>query len=303
MTTPASLWLADPAWAAMDPTARGFHAQLVLLAAQSGGQLSDDETQWRRWLGIPESGASPAMPAIPSVIVQWVNQGTPNRLAQLGGMAGLTEHYWVTRWLPMVRAAWSNCGEGKVTCKAAQMMAQMGPGQAIATNKETDAATQHTATPAPNKPKARKTTRRKTSKAKQALAILDHPLEQLTGWDGPCNEGWAWVQPMGERLFDFDQVKARWHVPANRAARLNLWTVGLAALATGPGEENKNRSFLAALIKKYGERKVSAALGQISARAVPPADPRAFLRAILRRETEGTAEAQRAREERASIPL
>mgnify|MGYP006894099250 CR=1 FL=1 len=280
----------------MDATARGFHAQLVLLAAQSGGQLVDDEEQWRRWLGIPEAGASPSLPSIPSVVVQWVNQGAPNRLAQLGGMAGLTEHYWTTRWLPMIKAAWVGAGPGMVSCKAARLMAGMGDEVAQERAPETNATSVGTA------PRARKAAR-KSPKGPKPTDILESPLEQLLGWGGPVGEGWTWTQPAGERLFDTDQVAARWHVPASRATRLNLWSVGLAALSTGPGEENKNRSFLASLIKKYGERKVSAALGEISTRAVPPADPRAFLRAILRRETEGTAAAQQAREQRASIPL
>ena len=179
----------------------------------------------------------------------------------------------------MVKAAWMSTGPGQVSCKAAQLLAEAGnEGANLRTDGQMGADAPNTQTA----PKARKAPK-KTVKGIKPTDILNSPLEKLTGWDSPLTEGWTWTQPMGDRLFDVDQVAARWHVPASRSTRLNLWSVGLAALSTGPGEETKNRSFLASLIKKYGERKVSAALGEISTRAVPPADPRAFLRAILRR--------------------
>lgn len=288
MSDLASLWLSDPAWLNMDATARGFHAQLVLIAAQSEGKITNNESDWRRWLGIPEPGASEPFTTIPAGVVQWVNQGTPGRLAQLGGTGALTEYYWVSRWLPMLQNAWKPAEEGKVSCNAARVMAGLEP----------EAPARQSATK-----KARKVTRKRARKAPAKPPILDVPLELLMDTTGPRGEGWTYLTPLDDRLMDFDQVKARWHVPVSRATRLNLWSVGLAALSTEPGDEKSNRAFLSSMIKRYGERRVAAAIGEITGRSVPPADPRAFLRAILRRNTEGTAAAQRARSERASVPL
>lgn len=291
MSELASLWLSDPAWLNMDATARGFHAQLVLMAAQSGGKIVDNEADWRRWLGIPELGASDPLTSLPSGVVQWVNQGTPGRLAQLGGTGALTEYYWTRRWLPMLQKAWKPAGEGQVSCNAALVMAGLEP-------ETTEAPVRKAAVK-----KARKVARKRARKAPVRPPILDTPMELLVGMSGPVGEGWSYLTALDDRLADFDQIKARWHVPASRAARLNLWSVGLAALSTQPGDEKNNRAFLSSLIKKYGERRVAAAMGEITGRNVPPADPRAFLRAILRRDTEGTVAAQRARADRASIPL
>lgn len=49
-----SSWLSDPGWLAMDATARGFHAQLVMVAAKRrpAGALPDDDRLWRKWLGL-----------------------------------------------------------------------------------------------------------------------------------------------------------------------------------------------------------------------------------------------------------
>lgn len=282
----------------MDATARGFHAQLVLLAARQDGRIPDDPAQWRRWLGLPEAGAAQAWPRMPAAVMQWLSQGTPGRLVELGGAAALMEYYWVHRWEPMVRAAWQAQSPGWLTCEAARQLAGLATAQGAlpAQAREAEGPAK---SPAAGRG-GRKPARRK-AKARSPLHGL--AVEQWLGPRGPVGPGWLAVVPLGDRLADRDAIQAQWHVPASRAVRLNLWTVGLAALGQGPGEEQKNRAFLSSLIQKYGERKVAAAVGEMGGRRVPPADPRAFLRAILRRESEGTVAAQRAREDRSQVPL
>ncbi len=282
----APLWLSDPAWCAMDPMAKGYHTQLVLLAARSQGELTTDEAQWRRWLGIPEADASGQHPEMQ----QWVALDAQTRGHQLGRRTGMLEQLWKERWHPMICQAWVPSRPGFVTCAAAQALAGIGaPAQAPENTPPVDK-------PTKSKPAARKKAAAKPSFEELALETFLEPL-------GPIGQGSLLPRPMDDRLSVKEDVLALWHVPVNRAQRLNVWTVGLAVLSRTPSEESNNRSFLASLIRQYGERKVAAAVGEISGRAVLPADPRGFIRGILRRETEGNPAAQRARETRASIPL
>ena len=296
MTILATSWLSDPAWCAMDPTARGFHAQLVLLAARSGGRLPDDEAVWRRWLGLPDAGGSAATDVSPAAMAAWIQGGgAPDRWAQLGGAAALMEHHWVTRWRPMVRAAWVDDGQGELTCPAAQTLA--GATSSVSIPVELSAA------PTTAQPVPRMTRRRATRARTTGPAITSMPLDRLLAPSGPVDWGQTWALPMDDRCLDVEQVQACWHVPETRAVRLNLWAVGLRMLSTGPGDESATRSFLASLIRLYGERRVAAAVGEMSGRSTPAADPRAFLRGLLRRDTEGSAAAQQARQVRSRLPL
>ena len=282
----APFWLSDPAWCAMDPMAKGYHTQLVLLAARSEGELPTDEAQWRRWLGIPEADARGEHPEMQ----QWVALDAQSRGHQLGRRAGMLEQLWQERWHPMIRQAWTPSRPGFVTCAAAKALAGV----------EISAQAPDKATPVKKAAKSKPTSRKKAAvKPSFEELALETFLEPL----GPIGQGVLAPRPMDDRLAAKEDVLALWHVPVNRAQRLNVWTVGLAVLSRTPSEESNNRSFLASLIRQYGERKVAAAVGEISGRAVLPADPRGFIRGILRRETEGNPAAQRARETRASIPL
>lgn len=290
-----SLWLSDPAWCAMDPMARGFHTQLVLLAARSNGELTTDQAQWRRWLGIPEADAKGEHPEMQ----QWVALDAQSRGQQLGRRAGMLEQLWEDRWYPMICGAWQPGRPGFVTCQAAQLLAGSGAATPLPTHvtAETTPASAPQEAAKPSKPaKARK-------KAGAKPSFDDLPMEAYLEPAGPIGQGIVVARPLEERLSSQEDVLALWHVPVNRTQRLNVWSVGLTLLSRSPSEETNNRSFLASLIRQYGERKVAAAVGEISGRATMPADPRSFLRAILRRETEGNPAAQRARETRASIPL
>lgn len=330
MTFLPSQWLSDPAWLSMDATARGFHAHLLMIAAQQEGCLPDDDALWRQWLGLPAAGSVLPAKALPEVFGLWLMEGTPDRLAQLGGHAFLVDFYWTHRWGPMLRRAWSPSKPGWVSCVLAERIVNgtgpLSPPQATFDQATFDQATSgqaasgqaspnltlHDATPltpsrkkegAPKKKAGPRppNAKRLLAEAKDRLHSL--PLEQVLSYQGPRGEGTTWILPVDGRLLQEADVTAAWHVPVNRTARLNIWSVGLALLSTGPGEENKNRSFLSSMIQKYGERKVSAAVGELGGRSVQPADPRAFLRSILRRETEGGVAAQRARTTRAGIPL
>ena len=281
----APLWLSDPAWCAMDPTARGFHTHLVLLAARQGGEISDDESQWRQWLGI--APAAPSGQSVTSaVVLAGLESPTLSRTELLGSQQHLLERLWEERWLPMVRQAWKPTRKGFLTCDAAQALASGEPKTASTV-----------AAPVPAAPN------RKRVKRKAPVNVSMLPLEQILGAIGPIGEGQRVLRPLSERLMDPAQALVLWHLPVSRAQRLSVWSVGLAVLTRAPGEESANRSFLATLIRQYGERKVSAAVGELSGRSTQPADPRSFLRSLLRRDTEGTPGAQQARERRANIPL
>lgn len=280
------LWLSDPAWCAMDTMARGFHAQLVLLAARAGGELPTDEAQWRRWLNIPEENLAQLPEQAHAASLKWLEMDVRTRGEQLGQREGWLEQLWQDRWYPMVCQAWSPSRPGFVTCLAAQALA----GQVLAAPAPTEEA------PAPRTP-------RRKAKAGPKVSLETLSLEQVLSAQGPIGAGIVFVRPLEDKLCTQEDVVALWHLPVNRAQSLNVWAVGLALLGQNPNDDSNNRSFLASLIRTYGERKVAAAVGELSGRSVPPADPRAFLRAILRRETEGNPAAQRAREQRASIPL
>lgn len=295
MVTLPALWLSDPAWLAMDATARGWHTQLVLLAAQQGGELTADEGQWRRWLGIPEAGNQPVLPAIPAAALQWLNEAAPGRLTQLGGQSALLEYYWIRRWLPMLRAAWSPSREGHLTCACARLLAGQAP---VPAEPSSPIAPTH---PGASPTKTDKTTAKPRRAAKSAGGPVP-AAAQLIGRKGLRPMAWPRGQGLGPKLIDRDRLLSLWRSPADRGTRLNLWSVGLAVLASA-GTEANNRSFLSSLIQQFGERRVASAVGELAGRGVPPADPRSFLRSLLRRDTQGTEAAQKARDLRASIPL
>ncbi len=284
----SALWLADPHWQSMDSTARGFHAQLLLLAARQGGRLPDNEAIWRRWLGLPEQGAASPSPILTEAL-QALHILEPATGNPTGGFAQALDHFWAQRWLPMLKSAWTRTAEGDLTCDLAQRLAGVSAPMPVSALDSS----------LPLAPKPRKSKKVASSPARLAIQNWD----TLVAPRALRGEAWTVLQPLPDKVLELDQIKARWHVPATRSTRLNLWIVGLSVLSTQAGEESKNRGFLASLIKKYGERKVAAAIGEISGRSMPPADPRAFLLGILRRETEGSEAAQRARDLRAGIPL
>lgn len=286
LPTLAADWLSDPAWAGMDAMARGFHAHLVLLAARAGGELPDDDALWRRWLGIPEAGA----PSDPTVAA-WHHADARTRAEALGLRAAGLEDLWERRWAPMVRQAWTAARPGFLTCPAARGLATTAQAPSAPAPRPAPEAT-------PVLPTAR---RRAPVRGRPDLNTV--VFEALLGPGGPVGEGLRVLRPLPDRFGSPEDVAALMHVPVNRAQRLNVWTVGLAVLGDQPSDEVNNRSFLALLIRQYGERKVAAAVGEISGRPVLPADPRSFLRSILRRDTEGSPAAQRARDARAAVPL
>jgi len=294
MITLSSLWLSDPLWQAMDPTTRGFHAQLVLLALRQGGGLPDDERLWRQWLGMPMAGEASGERRPEEILASLAILDASQGRQPAGEYAQALEHYWKHAWLPLLHQAWPLGKDGVRRCDLVSRLLTDPDGVQVAT-----------APPEPvmaPSPKPKKT--RAKPKAKPPVRTM---LSQMN-WDvltTPLlvrSDGIDALAPLNDKLLDFDQIKARWHLPANRSTRLNLWSVGLSVLG-GAEDSHKNRTFMASLIRRYGENKVAAAIGEISARSIPPADPRSFLLGILRRETEGSAGAQRARENRAGLPL
>lgn len=140
--TPLHAWGSDPSWLAMDASARGFHAQLMLVAVRQkpAGYLPDDDALWRRWLGLPPSwpartddgpsqdGGTDAMgkalrrffeepsrkghglaegmlDALRTVWAPSAN-GTDDAALARGAYERWVDHLWITRWKPMVLTAW-----------------------------------------------------------------------------------------------------------------------------------------------------------------------------------------------------
>ena len=299
----ASLWLSDPHWQAMDPTARGFHAQLVLLAVRQGGRLPDNDAVWRRWLGLPQPGEAPGertpAEALQALKVLEASQGrTP-----AGEYAQALDYYWTHTWQPMLHGAWPLGADGQRSCDLVNRLLQGTP--VVAEEALVAPSPVQTAAEAPApaaQPKPKRPRKAKAPKAAPVFLLANSNWDALVTSPMIRGEGLGVVCPLPDKLVDPDQLKARWHLPASRSTRLNLWTVGVAVLGNAE-DSSKNRTFLAKMISRYGEPKVAAAVGEISGRAMPPADPRSFLLGILRRETEGSAAAQRARETRAGIPL
>jgi len=294
--TLSSLWLSDPLWQAMDPTTRGFHAQLVLLALRQGGGLPDDERLWRQWLSLPMAGEAPSTRLPEEMLASLAILDASQGRQPAGEYAQALEHYWTHSWRPQLYQAWPIGKDGLRRCDlVSRLLAEHG-------RPPVSLADPAPASSPPEKPKKARAKPKAKSKALPLPALTQMNWDLLATTALVRAEGIGSLVPLSDKLLDVDQIKARWHLPANRSTRLNLWSVGLSVLGNAE-ESNKNRTFMASLIRRYGENKVAAAIGEISARSIPPADPRSFLLGILRRETEGSAGAQRARENRAGLPL
>lgn len=142
VVTPLHAWGSDPSWLAMDASARGFHAQLMLVAVRQkpAGYLPDDDVLWRRWLGLPpawpatsggvsaQDGGTDAMgkalrrffdePSrkghglaegmLDALRTVWApsNDGAADAALARGAYERWIDHLWTTRWKPMVLTAW-----------------------------------------------------------------------------------------------------------------------------------------------------------------------------------------------------
>lgn len=312
-------WAGDPAWASMDATARGFHAQLLLMAAQRrpAGTLPADDKTWRKWLGVPSASCVPpaalADPALARALLKsaqgeaivaalgpwWVAVGeTPAPATAHMGLDGWMAHLWVHRWRPMLETAWRRIDADLLAERPDLSGAEGGWFHPVAEALALGAA--------PATLPVAKAKRSVVPRTKKGMAPV---LLQAnaTGLDGEAaNDGLMAVGGDRGGWRDRDQVLLRWRVPLERSAQHALWEVGVACLTgTGasPSEKQQARGMIGKLIKLHGEEAVAAAVGTLSMRPLPPADAVAFLQGVLRTSEEGSEAEQKARSKRARVAL
>lgn len=117
------------------------------------------------------------------------------------------------------------------------------------------------------------------------------------------------VLPVGDPHWDYPAIryspntfKSCWEEPLTQEARASLWDSALSVLSPG-GDAASARQFIGKLIKEFGEKNTAAAVAQLVVRAVPPADPKSFLRKQLKNLTEGSEAQKRANTLHVHVPL
>lgn len=320
----AASWLADPAWLGMDPTARGFQAQLLLLAAQQKkhpGCLPDKDLQWRKWLGLPLKTPDSETPALPK---QWAKafSGTifPDALvhltqAQVEGeepdifsMEQVLSWLWENRWKPSILISWQKIDlqmiadhpeweglEGYWFHPLALKMAM--PDPVILTHSDLSLKTK--------KGKASSKTE-KTTPRKKTVIPMGQWHAQIDLNAEAANEGLMQLDADYDVWRDPDLVMSKWFADIDQETRKSLWDVGVSCLVgphPTPKEERNARQIIGKHIKQYGEEKVAKAISSMSLRPIPPADAVAFLKGLLRVEDEGSEAEQKARSRRATVAL
>lgn len=114
---------------------------------------------------------------------------------------------------------------------------------------------------------------------------------------------------VGDPQWDYPSIryspntfKSCWEEPLTHEARANLWDSALSVLAPG-GDTASARQFIGKLIKEFGEKTTAAAVAQLVVRAVPPADPKSFLRKQLKNLSEGSEKQKQANRMHVQVPL
>lgn len=114
---------------------------------------------------------------------------------------------------------------------------------------------------------------------------------------------------LGDPSWDYPNIryspnifKSCWEEPLTDEARANLWDSALRVLAPG-GDTVSARQFLGKLIKEFGEKTTASAIAQLVVRAVPPADPKSFLRKQLKNLSEGSEKEKQANRMHVHVPL
>lgn len=295
----SSQWQSNPAWQSMDMTAKGFHTQLVLIACENKGKIPYDEHLWRQWLHIPqaEQGQTPISQGFPSVLIPWIKDGAPGRLEALGGAEMLTEYYWNTRWLPMILSAWYEIEPGLLTCEQVQLLLK----QSYLEIEEQEH--KNSTTPIKKiKDTVKKQPRIKKSKNKQT--IQTYRIEELvSSVYGIQKHAKPFLMPLNLKMLSDEDVLAKWHNPIKRKERLDLWSMGEQLLNSAGSNSQSNRSFIASMIKQFGENQVLVALNNMAKRNTTPADPRALLRGILTKQNKTSLNIQQARNQRTNNSL
>lgn len=309
----APLWLSDPAWQAMDATARGFHSQLLLLAARRrpAGTLPDDDKLMRRWLGIPQKAATIKEDKIPqSWGKAFSGQGLPavviGTIAQINEVGedpalidpdALTIWLWENRWKPMVLAGWERIDAEAI--ERDPRMEKMAGGwfNSTAFHLSREVPGEATISTVPAAP---------ARKSKKKTIIVAPWVDQLGANGDAANEGLVSLQVKNDGWRDTKAVLSRWRADVDEAAKKTMWDIGVMCLV-GPEasstEKSKARGVLGKYIKQYGEEAVGKAVSSLAMRSLPPADAVAFLQGVLRQADEGTPAQRAARQKRAGLCL
>lgn len=290
----------------MDASARGFHTQLLLIAAQRrpAGTLPTDEAQWRRWVGLPESGAKENEGEDPVAALMQQSLGPHSLALALQAPSGQwrshqgrwLDYVWLSRWKPMLMEAWAvvdaelvaeyphlRGAEGQYFCPMAMALGQVAP--ALPT-RDVAAAGQAPESPSPPVKKTR-TSRKKSTVPSDPLLVQ---LLALSPDIGPLND-------------PRHVLKCFQTVPLPEQ-RQTLWDLAVRVLAQSPEEARQVRSYLGKLITQYGEQSVAKAVGEVSVKAIAPADAKAYLMGVLRTEAAGgNAKVQEALERRGQVAL
>lgn len=300
-----TLWLSDPAWMAMDPTCRGLHAQLVLVAAKRkpAGCLPDDDLRLRKWLSLPLPSSSRKVrkraSAGPLTLAGLVD-------AQLEGREPgqdldrdhILDWLWNEHWKPAIFEAWQKIDDALVESRP-ELASQKGGWFSPLAKAIASGVADQPAAPA-------KTARRTRGATPKAAAQLPWP-KGVGAFGEAANEGLEVSGFSSSPLLDSGQVLPRWREEVDQAARKTMWDVGvdcLAGVKASPAEKSKARGILGKYIKQYGEAAVAKGISTLAMRSIPPADAIAFLQGVLRQETEGGSEAeQKARSKRATVCL
>ena len=289
-------WLSDPLWLSMDATVRGLHTQLLLMACRRGGSIPDDESLWREWLGLPAlSQKSVEARKYPIIATKWISEGTPDRLAELGGSALLLEHYWTTKWYPLLQSAWHRVDNGELTCELAQLMTNQPKSAQISSNQPTSSSgAQDGKLQAPKKKPIQKKTK--------GLAVPP-VFEDLLNGSTLSKRSIPYLHGMNERLFSKDDVLGRWNVPVKRNERINLWVMATEILKNGTNTESQIQALIGRSIRIHGEPAVLEALIKLGQRTIQPSNPEAFFLGILKRNGSGFENQIKARDGRSSVVL
>ena len=306
------MWLSDPAWLAMDATARGFHVQLLLLAARRrpAGTLPDDDLLWRRYLGLPTK-IKPVKTTQTSMWAKTVSEtGLPDIF--LSTLRQLMESdtkvpvpcdpddlalwLWQYRWKPMVLAGWEKIDAGMVEIDYRLAGVEGGWLSRLSKtlSKDTVENAIQTANPTTRKP------------GLSARMDATHWGNQVAQSGDAANAGLLHLTTELGVLRNVDSVLAKWRAETTQETRQTLWDVGVGCLAgtTSTSTQQRNaRSILGKHIKQYGEEVVAKAVARMAMRTMPPADAVSFLQGLLKQETEGSVAEQNARKKRSSLCL
>jgi hypothetical protein len=129
-----------------------------------------------------------------------------------------------------------------------------------------------------------------TGKAARKTQVARDPIQAF--WD---------VGPWRPTLHALERA---WDSPLPGSAQARLWDDGATYLSDGTKEgAAKVRSIVGRLIKEYGEQAVAQGLAAVMTRPARPADPVAFLRKTVHAVVHGSPAEERARAQRAKVPL